>query len=199
MLDGIRRFLITTPESCKGVATLEAAFVVPIIIFLVLVGIDLTTISRYSASIHWLAITAARVATVEKPDDGTVVPPSTSQLKLPTQASQPSYLPAYVTAAHGCNANQLSPQRLRVLNLVLGEANRILPKNIKTSSTWTSAAAVDAGATPLPGEMVVVPVQCKQDPTNGVNTDWKVCMNIPLMIVGSKYVCFQAGSTYWKT
>ncbi len=176
---------------------IEATIVVPLLLFCVILGVDLITLARYSSAMHWLAITAARVSSVETPDDGSVTAPTSTQLKLPQLAAQPAYLPSYIQANTGCKTLPLNEQRLRVLNLALGEAQRVLSKKAKTASTWIIPADVDAQTMPLAGEMIVVPVQCDENPEPGKVTDWKACMNIPLMLLGSKYVCFTAGSSYW--
>jgi len=180
----------------KG-TVVEAALVMPILIAVVFIGVDIVTFSRYASIGQWLSILAARVASVEKPDDGSIFPPLASSLKIPLNLAQPAYLPGYQSATTGCNGTPLSEQRLRTINLVLGEAVRIMQTKAKTASNWRSGADVNTN-TPLEGELIVVPENCLTVESTGQPTTWKVCINIPLLVMGSKYVCFKSSSDYWK-
>lgn len=174
----------------KGVTIIEVAMSIGILLFVTFVGADMIVVARYSSAAQWLAITAARVGSVTVPFDGNVNPPNSAALKLPVSSS-PSYLPAWEDSTRGCNGGRLSPRHRRTINLVLGEANRILQNKARTPTNWISNT--DVGNVPEKGELIVVPVNCTNDPENERFTEWRVCVNVPSMFY-SFYTCHHSSS-----
>ncbi|MDZ4785605.1 MAG: hypothetical protein SGJ02_05955 [bacterium] len=170
-----------------GGATFELPIAMALLVLLAIGGADLVTIARYSSVAQWLAITAARVGSVSSPADGSTTPLNPSDLKIPI-ASANAYLPAYVASVSGCS---LTPRHLKTINLVLGEARRILQNKAATASNWISSG--DVSNPPEKGEFIVVPVNCGNTTADISYTEWKVCINVPTLFY-SVYTCQKAAS-----
>ncbi|MCB9029978.1 MAG: hypothetical protein H6619_02925 [Deltaproteobacteria bacterium] len=177
----------------RGAYTIGAAISFVFISTIIFSAFDFISISRYSSAAQWVAMTAARVSIAERPNDKTGSAPVLGLLKLPVSSQDDSYLMSYC-------GGRMQAQKRRVINLALGEAQRVFGNKVKTAVNW------DLNTESIKeGEVVIVPRECsdpgstvRENAANCQSSDacsqWQVCVRPPSIFLHSHTVCHTASS-----
>ena len=188
-------------QTARGACLVEGAISAFFALMMVLVSFDIITLFRYASAAYSVAITTARVGSVETPGDPSMSVPPDTLLKVP--ASNPfDYLQAWRQYTLGSSAPNFKSDILRALNLGHGWAKDLLGPRFRTVD-WNHPSQAAANVRE-PYEFSIVPRHYQfANTTSGTieieqHADYECCITVPLVVLPAKTVCRNASSTRYK-
>ncbi len=189
-----------TRDNERATCYVESAVTVLFAFLLVFLSFDVITLFRYASSAYSIALTTARVGSVDEPGGPGMTVPLDSDLKIPGTAS--GYLAAWRQAIKGGSAPAFDSNILAALNLGHGWAKELLGSKFKTV-VWSSAAeaASDLRQT---YEFSIVPRHYQfANTTSGeidrdLPVDYECCIAVPTILLPTKKICRSATATRYS-
>lgn len=185
----------------KGACLVEGAVTLLFALVLLLLSFDLITLFRYSSAAYSIAITTARIGSVEEPGGYSMTVPSDAQLHVPA-SNTVNYLASWRQNLLGGTAPNLTADIRAALNLGHGWARDLLGPKFSTVK-WNLPTDA-ANNVRHDYEFSIVPKHYQfANATSGEiditrPADYECCISVPLVILPLKTVCRDATSSRYK-